>query len=197
MQLVDFYFEEYRPKPLSFDLRFAAAVIGIVIAGLITLGIIQSSQLSDQQARLKEKQKQYRLLSEETQKLEKQLSATKDFKELDQEVARQTLRLNQYQKALFNLNLPEEGGADKFSEILKSLSDRKVDSLWLTQIDINQRNLSLYGSTTKSSSVPLYVEDLKNALSLNREFDDLSIQQNKENKRILDFALVNGRKIYE
>lgn len=197
MQLVDFYFDEYRPKPLSFDLRFAGAIILIVVAGLIVIGIIQSSQLSEYQENLVKKQIEFKTLSEETLKLQKKLAESRDFQELDGAVIRQTETLNQYRKAIANLNLPDQSNTDRFSQILNSLSDRKINAVWLTKIDINQQNLSLFGSTTKRDSVPLYVEDLKNAASLNREFDELSIQQNEDNKRILDFALINGRKINE
>lgn len=197
MQLVDFYFDEYRPKPLSFDLRFAGAIILVVVAGLVAIGIIQTNQISEYQDSLVKKQVEFKTLSEETLKLQKKLAESRDFQELDSAVARQTETLNQYRKAFANLNLPDQGNTEKFSQILDSLSERKVNAVWLTKIDISQQNLSLFGSTTKRDSVPLYVEDLKNATSLNREFDELSIRQNEDNKRILDFALINGRKINE
>lgn len=197
MQLVNFYFDEYKPKPLSFDLRFAGATIVIILLGLFSLGIAQTQQINGLSERLEKKQAEAKQLNQETQALKEQLSAKRDFQSLEKQINRLNNELKQYQKALSNLNFSDESEMDNFSQILKSLANRKVKAIWLTEINIDNFNLSVKGSTTQKESIPLYVADLRNDETLNREFDELSIVENPENKRVMDFALLNGKKVHE
>ena len=47
MQHINFYFDEFRPKPLSFDIRFSAAVIALVIVGMLVIGIFEQQKLHE------------------------------------------------------------------------------------------------------------------------------------------------------
>ena len=197
MQFVNFYLDEYRPKPLSFDLRFAAAIVSIIVVGLIVIGIIQNQQVADAKVHLAEKQQAAAKLLEETQALQKQLAERKDVQSLEKEITIYQSQLTRYQKAIANLHLADKSESDNFSQVLNALSEKQVDAVWLTQIDIDPKNLSLHGSTTKRSAIPDYVANLKQDIVLNRVFDELTIKENQDNRRLMDFSLLNGRKIDE
>ena len=197
MQHINFYFDEFRPKPLSFDIRFSAAVISIVVFGMLVIGILQHQKLQEFEQLQQEKASQAAKLNEQVKQLQQTLKQNREVQNIEKEHAYHQAQLQQYQHALNVLSISGQDSFDPFSEILADLSDRKADSLWLTQINIDGVNLSLLGTTTKAKSIPLYVDDLKNAVTLNREFDELKILRDEKNKRLINFELVNGRKIYE
>ncbi|MCW8875612.1 MAG: hypothetical protein OQJ89_08725 [Kangiellaceae bacterium] len=197
MQHINFYFDEFKPKPLSFDIRFSAAVISLIVIGMLVIGILQHQKLLEFEQLQQQKAKQAAALNEQVKQLQHTLKQNRTVQNIEKEHAYHQAQLQQYQQALNILSVSEQDSFDPFSQILADLSERKADSLWLTQINIDGVNLSLLGTTTKARSIPLYVDDLKNAVTLNREFDDLKILRDQENKRLINFELVNGRKIYE
>ncbi len=197
MQFVNFYLEEYRPKPLSFDLRFAIAIVAIILVGLAVIGAIQNQQVAEARNRLTEKQQVAAKLLEETQVLQKQLAKRKDVQTLEREILVYQQQLSRYQKAIANLHLADKAETDNFSQVLSALSEKQIDAIWLTKIDIDAKNISLYGSTTKRSAIPDYVANLKRDTTLNRVFDELTIKENQDNRRLMDFSLLNGRKVDE
>ncbi len=192
MQFVNFYFDEYKPKPLSFDFRFACVFLSLVICGLLLGGYLQERRLTSLKQSVTTRQEQLVSLEGKVKALREKLNASQNTENLEQQLIFYRKRNQQYQLALSKLNLKQQE-ENSISEILKALGERNPDALWLTEINISPHNLTLHGSTTKSGAIPIYIADLKNAAALNREFDELSIQRNPENKQLLDFILLNGR----
>ncbi len=198
MQLVNFYFEEYRPKPLSFDLKFAILFVTTVIVVLIILGSVQISQLTNIMEQAAQKKQQYDQIVKQTSELQKGLANRRKAIPLEAEIQSYQKRYNQYQKAFAALNISDdEANPFKFSHVLTALTKQKIQQIWLTEIAIDPINLSLYGSSTHRDAIPDYVSNLKEHDTLNRAFDELSLKQNNTNKNIIDFSLINGRKINE
>jgi Tfp pilus assembly protein PilN len=198
MQTINFYFEQYRPKPLSFDSRFAAVSLLVSLLGFTSLAIVESIKVdklksvsADVQQQVNQQQQQ---LVEMNQKLKRQVN-------LDQwqmTLKSRQREFNSYRKIDVMLG-PVEGSSPsiEFSQILADLAAARVQSLWLTQINIAQNNLSLNGATTDANAIPNYVDAISKSQSLYRQFDELKIERQMDNQRIINFTLVDGRLIDE
>jgi len=195
VQLVNFYFDEFKPKPLSFDARFAAAVVLVVTVASIAGGLYQRQRATHLAEQLAAKQREAQQLLEQTQQLQRTLATKHEVQDWQNQIDQWQHRLHQYQQAMNLVVAPETGVAQPFSQVMADLSTRKARDLWLTQIDLSRDDLSLHGSSTDPESIPEYVAELKAAASLNREFDQLQINRNSEDERVVDFALLQGRRV--
>ncbi|TQV88532.1 PilN domain-containing protein [Aliikangiella coralliicola] len=194
MQRVNFYFDEYKPKPLSFNSQFALSIFALTFIGLIVIGSILSVEKSDMEKRLAEKQVRFAKLQTEITQLTQKLKQDSEIQALEIELNNSLKMLNQYRKVIGLVKTPQKSQSDIYSQILQELSERKADSIWLTEINIDAQNLSLHGTTTKTDSIPRYVDELKDASSLKRQFDELQITRDGKNNRLINFSLINGKK---
>ena len=121
MQYINFYLEEFRPKPLSFDIKFSAAVIGVVVLGLIAIGIVQQQRLSERKAIQFAKQEQVDKLILQVNELQQSLKNNRQFQDIENQHAYLKGQLTQYQKAISALAIPDEKTFDPLqSNIIRS-----------------------------------------------------------------------------
>jgi hypothetical protein len=193
MQSINFYFEEYRPKPLSFDHRFATLVLAISVVMLVVLGTIKSSHLSQQKQAVVTKQADLVKLQQEVVKLQQQLAKDQPAESLDALIIQQQMSLASFRKILASMQQPDVLQPVGYSQILHQLGEQKMSDIWLTQIRINAQLLSLQGSSFKSEAIPEYVDLLKNASALKRQFDELKVERDQQDTQLVNFALLNGR----
>ncbi len=193
MQFVNFYLDQYQPKPLSFDSRFAGLTLCLIVAGCIVNGLIGSSRVNE--LKLVDAQKKSHLLTTQQQviALQKKLAGKKKVKNLDALLIRNQQELNSYRKIVTRLSSKNQVNHFDYSLILKQLSELPAQSVWLTEIEMNQQNLNLHGRSTNPESIPLYVDHLKAARSLKRHFDELKIDRDSTDNRIVNFSLINGK----
>lgn len=193
MQSINFYLEEYRPKPLSFDSKFAALAMGIALVMMVVIGVIETTHVSKLEKQLKEKQVELKQISDQVVKLQKQMAESGQVESIEAKIAARQLSLNSYRKILANMSQPTSQTSTRYSEIMKQLGEQKGASVWLTKIQIAAQNLSLQGSTLETKAIPAYVEELKNSATLKRQFDELTVERDAENDRLVNFSLNNGR----
>lgn len=197
MQRIDFYFDEYRPKPLSFDSRFAAFICALCLLGLLLIGWIGSNQVEDLRQRHKSRQVQADKMQQQLLNVQEKLAKKAKAKDLQSEINSAQQELNSYRKVLSTVNLPSSQFSVNFSQVLTDLSKRKAEAVWLTKIDLAGQNLSLSGVATKTDAVPRYVDELKEADSLRRLFDELKVERDENNRNVINFQLLNGRLTHE
>lgn len=201
MQTINFYLDSYRPKPLSFDSRFALVTIVVSLIGLLVIGWLQSNEVSDLQQRLVLRKTQSDSQQQQLIAFQKELKTHAAIQDLQKKLIASRRELSSYQKIINMVNLPVTSIPVDFSKILSDLSKQTVDSLWLTKISIQAHNLTLSGATTQAKLIPLYVDQIKQAHSLKRHFDELKIERPNEgtdnNSQLITFELINGRLINE
>jgi Tfp pilus assembly protein PilN len=193
MQQINFYFSEYHPKPLSFDSRFAGITLLIVIVVLFSFSLFESMRLEKSQKDLSEKKQQLSKLESNILIAQKELAKKLNKQHLPEKIAFAQKQLNTYKKLALAINRPIQPPPVKYSEILNALSERRTESVWLTDIYIKDQHLSLTGATTKKERIPDYVMQLNQARTLKREFDEFNIDLDSSNQKIIIFKLLNGR----
>ncbi len=197
MQRVNFYFSEYHPKPLSFDSRFAGLILAIVLISLLLWGLVKSNQLKQSQQALNLKKQHVSQLESNILLAQKELAHKLNHQELPEKITSAQQELNDYKKLTLVINQPIQPPAMKYSDILKDLSKSTIDSVWLTEINIQSQSLSLSGATTNKTFIPDYVSRLNQSTSLKRQFDELQIERGHSNDRIVSFKLLKGKLINE
>ncbi|WP_444996349.1 PilN domain-containing protein [Aliikangiella sp. IMCC44359] len=197
MQSVNFYLEEYRPKPLSFDTRFATLLFIILLILFIASGIIQSTQLTKLKQINQTKKQELATLQEKIISMQKELANRRKVDSIDDLLASKQNSLNSYRKILSQVGNPKQQKHTNYSLILQQLSEQPANSIWLTEIKINQQSLSLQGSSTESTAIPIYIDQLKEAATLKRHFDELKVERDHNNGSLINFSLMNGRLSHE
>jgi len=193
MQSVNFYLQEYRPKPLTFDSRFALLALVATLILFIGFGVFKSSHLTSQNEQLKQKQAELKKLQADQIVIQQQMRIANEKASIDEQIANRQRSLTSYRKILANMQQPGTQEITPYSLILQQLSEQKSRMVWLTQININAQSLSLQGSSTKTDAIPRYVESLKNSDSLKRQFDELKVERDEKDSRFVNFSLTNGR----
>jgi len=193
MQSVNFYFEEYRPKPLTFDSRFASLALAVSVVMLIILSTIKSTHLSQQEAILANKKAEKSRVEAELIALKKQMAQNNQLESLDVQILTQQKSLTSYRKILANMQQPDPASKTLYSHILAQLGEQKTAKIWLTQINIKAQNLTLQGSALETDAIPHYVALLKDSSALKRQFDELKVERDEDNSRIVNFSLTNGK----
>lgn len=196
MQVVNFYLESYRPKPLSFDSRFALYISCLFLSGLLVIGWLQASEVDDLNLSLNERKSQLELQQLQLAAVTKELRINSVEQDLQAQLAKKQQELNSYQRIVSVINLPLNITPVKFSQVLDDLSQQTVERLWLTKIAIQSNNLSLNGATTTAESIPDYVDKIKQSKSLKRYFDELKIER-KGVDDLINFELINGKLLNE
>ncbi len=192
MQTINFYFDEYRPKPLSFDTKFAALLLATVTIALLFFGFFQSQQVKQLNQLLLQKKASVTKSQSDLIELQKKLKVDESIIEIDEIIRKKQSTLNSYRKILAQVGISQQEQFT-YSEILQQLADHPSDSVWLTQISINLQQLSLYGSALEPKSVPDYIEQLNSGKALTRQFDKLEVVRDQQNDRFVNFSLLNGK----
>lgn len=193
MQSINFYLDEYRPKPLTFDSRFSMVVLAIALVMMVIIGMIETSHLNQMKQQLVDKQLELKQVNDQVVALSKQLKDTNQTESVEAQIHSRQLQLNSYRKILANMIQPKIDASTRYSEIMKQLGEQSGNPVWLTKIQITAQNLSLEGSTLQTKAIPAYVEQLKNSPTLKRQFDELKVERDSENDRLVNFSLSNGR----
>lgn len=193
MQSINFYFDEYHPKPISFNSRFALVILIISLIMMVIFGLIKSTHASKQENILAIKNEKLAQTTTELTAMKKELDSSLDTLSIDEQILKEQTNLKSLRDVLLHIANINNKESMQYSQILKQLSEQKTNALWLTDISVNANNLSIKGSTTNAETIPLYVEQLKQSSALKREFDDLNIDRDEDNKRLINFSLSNGR----
>ncbi|MGX5172411.1 PilN domain-containing protein [Aliikangiella sp. IMCC44653] len=192
MQHINFYFDEFKPKPLSFDSRFAGLVFIVVLIGVTAFGFTQQRQAENLAALKIQKQQDLTVTQTQLLELQKRLSQSTDIMSIDDKLAKQQQTLNSYRKILAQVG-DLETQQFNFSEVLQQLAKHPSDTVWLTHISLDRTQLSLKGSSQDTAAIPTYIQQMNSLSALVREFDSLEVLRDEENVGLINFNLTNGR----
>ncbi|MGX5200341.1 PilN domain-containing protein [Aliikangiella sp. IMCC44632] len=192
MQHINFFFDEFKPKPLSFDSRFAGLVFIVVLIGVTAFGFTQQRQAENLAALKIQKQQDLTVTQTQLLELQKRLSQSTDIMSIDDKLAKQQQTLNSYRKILAQVG-DLETQQFNFSEVLQQLAKHPSDTVWLTHISLDRTQLSLKGSSQDTAAIPTYIQQMNSLSALVREFDSLEVLRDEENVGLINFNLTNGR----
>jgi MSHA biogenesis protein MshI len=192
-QWVDFYMPEYRPQPLEFGFKYAVGLGAIAVLGLIGYGLLQNSELTQQQQRLAESKQLLQQTQTALQALSQRLGVASKTEDLDKTIERKQAELLASRKLLNKVEKTSPVKPVLYSQVLSALAQQKAQALWLTQIKLSPKGIDLAGQTTNPESIPTYIDQMSNNVILASHFENLSIERSKKNKRLVLFQMTNGR----
>jgi len=191
-QSVNLYLPQYQPKPLEFGFKFASSVAAFVLVGLTVYGYIQESEQQTLNSQLASE----KILLEKTQtslnQLNQALAKEHNIDNINQLIIKRQKELIASRKLLAKVSSRPDSKPVSFSKVLIALSKQKADKLWLTNIDLYPDSISLRGLTTKPNSIPIYINNLAKDALLSSQFDDLTIERDKQDDRFVHFFMKNG-----
>lgn len=192
MQWIDFYLDEYKPKPMTFDSRFAMiAMAGVVIITLI-FGVWQQIEQSKFDQLVAQKQQQVSQIEQQINAMSASLNNLHGDDNARQNLTTKREELKNLNLIVSRLQKREATQAIAYSQIMQQLSEQTINQLWLTRIQLEEGRLSLQGATTNREAIPGYIEQIQQASALQREFASLSVEKDSENRRIVHFKLNAG-----
>jgi len=192
-QYVDLYLPQYRPQPLEFGFNFAASVAALFFVGFLILGIIENSELFALETKLKQVTKTHDELQASMQALQKKLRKEGKIENLNNAITQKQRELVAVKRLLIRVNNQTTSKPVEYSKILKALSLLKSPSLWLTKINLYPTSINLTGQTTQAQLIPSYINEMSKNRLLSSQFEDLSIERDSKNKRLLNFKMTGGR----
>ncbi len=192
-QYVDLYLPQYRPQPLEFGFSFAASVASLFLFGFIVLGIIENSEVSTLEDKLKETTQIHNEVQTSMLALQKKLKEEGKIEDLNKIIAKKQKELVAVKRLLVRVNNQATTKPVDYSKILKALSSLKSSSLWLTKINLYPTSLSLVGQTTQAKLIPNYISKMAEDKLLSSRFEDLSIERDAKDKRLIHFKMTGGR----
>ena len=191
-QTVNFYLPQYQPKPLEFGFKFAASFAFLFVFGFITYGYIQEKEQKALTQQLSKENEALSKIQTSLQILNKELGKGEPVENLNNLIVRRQKELAVSKKLLSRVNRKPPTKTVSYSKVLAALSRQKTDSLWLTKIKLSPSSISLSGQTTKPKSIPSYINNMGKDPVLSSQFEDLSIERDKQDPRLINFQMSNG-----
>ncbi len=192
-QWIDFYLPQYRPKPLEFGFNYAAGICFVAFLGFIGYGMLQSSEISQLENQLAQSKQKVNQTQASLEQLSKRLGVQTSLKDLDSTINQRQAELAASRKLLNKVEQTAPSEPILYSQILAALSKQPAKSLWLTQIRLTPTTIDLAGQTTLPESIPSYINEMSKSAVLASRFDDLKIERNSENTKLVKFEMTNGR----
>ena len=196
MQQVNLYQEELKTPKLNYSASVLLQLCLVLILAFSAFAGFRYFQLQQHQAELAQLQQKQKLAMAELQKIQNELSLRKKDTSLTKKINDKTRELTNKQKVLGILSRDEFGNTDGFIEHISGLARQRIDGLWLTQIRIADggTNVSLKGSTSRSSLLPKYLQRLSAEKAFNgTEFESLLMARQEKKKQWLNFSLQNRK----
>ena len=193
LQAINFYLPQYQPKPLEFSFKYAVGLTAASIIGLSFYGFVKEKEAINLDLQLNQQNKVLTNTQSSLQSLSKRLGHQSRAKDLDGIILKKQLELRSSKKLLEKVATKSPKTVVMFSEVLAALSTQQADSLWLTNINLSPTAINLAGQTTKPDSIPFYINSMSKNRVLASQFENLSIERNQQDNRLVDFEMSNGR----
>ena len=191
-QRVNFYLPQYQPKPLEFGFKFAMGLAAASVLGLSLYGYLNEKELTGRTKHLNEQNAALEKTQSTLQAVSKNLGKQNSLKNLDQELSKKQNELNVSRKLLARVETKSPNKPVIYSDVLAALSTQKAKSLWLTQINLSPTTINLAGQTTQPDSIPIYINDMSQNQVLASQFENLTIERDKQDPRFVHFQMTNG-----
>ncbi|MDR9825940.1 MSHA biogenesis protein MshI [Vibrio sp. FNV 38] len=178
---IDLYPAHLKPKKALFTLT--NVVIGWSVAAALFIGIYavfewQNQQLQSELAQVNQQRNQ---LNSQRTELTKKLDGHRPSAEKVAAVERLKTEVSAMKAALNVINDFDESQQVGYSGVMRSLSELGRNDISLSSIYIDKTNLDLKGLARTASSVPNWVNQFKQEVSLvGRSFEELNIGRNED-----------------
>ncbi len=192
-QSINFYLNQYRPKPLEFGFKFATSIAAIFILVFIGYGLIQNHEENLLDDKLATKKQMLLKTQQALQSIQMKRTGSRTIVDINQQILIKQNRLLKNKKLLKNVTNLSVLKTKKYSEVLLALSQIKTPSLWLTNIDISLDKISLGGQTTQPESIPQYINQMAKNEALRQQFEELKIERDDGNNQLVNFLISNGK----
>ena len=147
-------------------------------------------QLHPVRSKLQSINRDIQVLTEKTDKLEKQFAPKEKSKLLESEIARLSEELSNREKVRQILKQQSYKGTGGFSGYLEAFARRHIQGTWLTKVDISHGGLylGLRGKTLASELVPVYINRLADEELLSgRAFNVMEMSRSEKDNYELNF----------
>ena len=195
-QQVNFYTERFKPIHdfLSLTNMLLVWLAGIVF--ILALYSFEAKNASLAKNNWLNAQKMEQSQQQQLQSLQSSFSSRGDAVVLEKTLQDMQANLQQREFVLEQLGLKAEGMRRGVAGLLESLASMSIDGLWLTDIQVNQGQLSVSGLTTDVEKVPQLIQRLQQINSLqDKRFARLEITTNEEFEGLLKFTLQSENQI--
>ena len=196
MQQVNLYQDELKKQKINYSALMLAQLSVILIIVFSLFAGFRYFQLQQHQTSLVEQQQKQKMVMANLQKIQAELSLRKKDTALTKRLVERTKELANKQKVLGILSRDEFGNTTGFIEHISGLARQRIDGLWLTQIRIagGGTDVTLQGSTSKSSLLPKYLQRLSaEKVFTGTEFESLVMTRQEKKKQWLSFSLQNKK----
>jgi len=190
--LVNFYCQEFKPKPLEFDFKFSMVVTVLMFFGFTAYGLILNNESNLLKQQLTQKNKSFKDIQNSIKTLNFESFSPSLVKSIDSQIITKQNELINIKKLLEKIASKSNEKHIHYSLVLNKLSKQRIQSLWLTNITLTPTNISLKGSTTNPELIPDYIDKIGQHNSLNSQFENLLLERDKENNQIINFNISNG-----
>lgn len=195
-QQVNFYTDQFKPKK---DLLTLENMLLIWLAGIVLVLALynfeyQKAEMAEKNFLLTQQREQHQ--QRQLQSLQKSFSARGDALVLEKTLIDMQASLQQRNFVLEQLGLRAGGLKRGVAALMENLATMPIKGLWLTQISINQGQLSVSGLTNEAEKVPQLIQQLQRITSLqDKRFVRLEIKTFEENEALLEFTLQSENQI--
>lgn len=196
LQQVNLYQDELKTQKLKYSALMLVQLCLIFIVVFSAVAGFRYFQLQQHQASLTEHQQKQKNAMADLQKIQAELSLRKKDATLAKHIIEKTKELTNKQKVFGILSRDEFGNTKGFIEHISGLARQRIDGLWLTQIRIagGGTNVTLQGTTSKSSLLPKYLQRLSAEKAFTgTEFESLLMARQEKKKQWLNFSLQNKK----
>ena len=195
-QQVNFYTDQFKPKKelLTLENMVVVWLAGIVLVLALYNFELEKSEISKNHWLMAQKREQHQ--QGQLQSLQESFSARGDAVVLEKTLQNLQANLQQRNFVLEQLGLRADGMRKGVSGLLESLASIPIDGLWLTDIQVNQGQLSVSGLTMDVEKVPQLIQRLQNISSLqDKRFARLEVKSEEEYEGLLKFTLQSENQI--
>ncbi|NOQ94048.1 MAG: hypothetical protein GQ547_05355 [Methylophaga sp.] len=187
MQEINLYQSQFQPTTVILPSRqvFLIVILFITILSVISLYSSQKNSVLEKSIR----QQQQQMISG--------IEASTASPLLNAEL--RTLERKQQQKKMLLDYLTQQsfGNSQGFSKTLRTLSQQKINNVWLTQFSLlnGGQTITLHGEALQSSQIPLYIDSLGESPHFHgKQFSVFQLQQPKNNTTRYTFKLHSEQK---
>ena len=196
MQQVNLYQDELKIQKLKYSASMLLQVSIVLVVMLSAVTGFSYFQLQQHQSSLAEAQQKQKVAMADLQTIQSELALRKKDAALARRIAQKTKELSNKQKVLNILSRDEFGNTKGFIGHVSGLARQRVEGLWLTKIRIASggTDISLKGTTSKSSLLPKYLQRLSSEKAFSgTEFQSLLMARQEKKKKLLNFSLQNQK----
>ncbi|RLA05816.1 MAG: hypothetical protein DRQ47_00135 [Gammaproteobacteria bacterium] len=195
-QQVNFYTDEFKPKIELLTLK--NMVLAWLAAAVLVLAFynLESEKADFAKKNWQMTQKRQVHQQKQLQSLQNSFAARGDAVVLGKVLQDMKANLKQRNFVLEQLGLRAEGMRKGVAGLMENLATLTVDGLWLTQINVNQGQLSVSGLTNDPEKIPKLIQNLQTMNSLqDKRFARLEIKSLKDNQNFMEFTLQSENQI--